>query len=152
MNSFWTQLPERSLAFRGGLLGLAVAVVAAGVLPVAGLVRGRAGLGAAALAAAICSVGAAGALVLSHLLRGPRLAIVSLLMGMAVRTGMPLVLAIAVQCWGGPLAEAGFLYYLLVFYPVTLGVETILSLPQIRGQGSGDRDQGEDSRGCISAG
>ena len=28
---------------------------------------------------------------------------------------------------GGPLADAGFLYYLVVFYPVTLCVETFLS-------------------------
>jgi hypothetical protein len=127
--SFWTELPERSLAFRGGLLGLAVAMLAAGVLPVAGLVGGRIALAAAALAAVVCLVGAASALVISHLLRGPRLALASLLVGMAVRSGMPLVLAIAVQIPGGPLAEAGFLYYLLVFYPVTLSVETVLSLP-----------------------
>ena len=39
------------------------------------------------------------------------------------------IVAVAIQFRGGPLAEAGFLYYLLVFYPVTLVVETVLSLP-----------------------
>ena len=32
---------------------------------------------------------------------------------------------------GGVLAEAGVLVYLLVFYPVTLGVETTLSLASV---------------------
>jgi hypothetical protein len=139
MKTIWAESAGRRLAFRGGVLGLAVAALAAVLLPVAGLMDGRAGVGAAAAAAAVCVAGAASALGISHLLRGPELALPSLLLGMAARTGLPLLLAMVIQFRGGPLADAGFLYYLLVFYPVTLSLETILSLPPNRGQGTGDR-------------
>ena len=129
MKTIWAESAGRRLALRGGVLGLAVAVLAAVLLPVAGWMDGGAGVAAAAVAAAVCMSGAAGALGISHLLRGPELALPSLLLGMAARTGLPLLLAIVIQFRGGPLADAGFLYYLLVFYPVTLSLETVLSLP-----------------------
>ena len=78
----------------------------------------------------MCLVGALLALVISHVLRGPQWALYGVLAGMAVRVGIPSAFALAIIFYGGPLAEGGILYYLLVFYPVTLGVETILSLPQ----------------------
>jgi len=129
MKADWANSTARGLAFRGGVLGVAVAALAAVLLPVAGLVGGRAGVAAAATAAAVCSAGAATALGISYLLRGPGLALPALLLGMTARTGLPLIVAVAIQFRAGPLAEAGFLYYLLVFYPVTLVVETVLSLP-----------------------
>jgi hypothetical protein len=65
----------------------------------------------------------------SHLLRGPKHALAALLAGMAARMGIPLAFGLAIHLQGGPLAEAGLLYYLLVFYPVALAAETALSLP-----------------------
>jgi hypothetical protein len=50
-------------------------------------------------------------------------------LGMALRTGVPFVVGIAVHLHGGPLAQAGLLWYLLMFYPIALVVGTILSLP-----------------------
>ena len=46
--------------------------------------------------------------------------------------GIPFGVGLAIHLGGGPLANAGFLYYLLVFYPVTLAAETGLSLPSTR--------------------
>ena len=51
-----------------------------------------------------------------------------MLVGMLVRMGIPLGAALLVVFRGGPLADAGFLYYLVVFYLVTLTVETFLAL------------------------
>jgi len=48
---------------------------------------------------------------------------------MAARMGIPLAFALACHLRGGLLADAGLLYYLLLFYPVTLGVETAWLLP-----------------------
>ena len=55
-----------------------------------------------------------------------------LLGGIALRAGFPLAVGISVQIVGGALAKAGFLYYLLMFYLATLGVETYLFVPRGR--------------------
>jgi len=49
---------------------------------------------------------------------------------MLIRMGIPLAAALLVFLRGGPLADAGFLYYLVLFYPVTLTAETFLLLPK----------------------
>ncbi len=43
--------------------------------------------------------------------------------------GIPLAVAFFVHFSGGPLADAGFLYYIVAFYAVALTSEIILSLP-----------------------
>jgi hypothetical protein len=55
--------------------------------------------------------------------------VLAMLVSMAARMGIPLVPALAIHLAGGPLANAGLLYYLLVFYPITLAVDVALSLP-----------------------
>ena len=54
------------------------------------------------------------------------------LLGMFARMGIPLLVCIIVYLRGGRLAEAGFVYYLLVFYFVTLVVETVLLVGNAR--------------------
>lgn len=132
MGRWSAKLRNLSLLTRGFLLGLAVVLVYAVLAPVAVCCNGPAGLWAAAAAGAFCLGGAALALVASYLLCGPKYALHGLLVAMAARMGIPLSLGLACQLYGGVLAEAGLLYYLMVFYPVTLGVETALSLPQLR--------------------
>lgn len=124
------RLRSWSLATRAALLGLVVVVVCAAVAPVAWWLSGPLGLAAAAAAAGVCLLGAVLALVVSHLLGGPKAALYGLLFGMALRMGIPLVFAVTIHLKGGVLARSGFLYYLILFYPVTLGVETALSLPK----------------------
>jgi hypothetical protein len=129
MSVWLSNLRRRSLAVR--LLALTLAVVApfAIVGPLAEYLGGPAGLAAAGVAAIACLIGAVTALVVSSVLSGTAFALAALMAGMAARMGMPLGLGLLVHLQGGPLAKAGLLYYLLIFYPITLMVETVLSLP-----------------------
>jgi hypothetical protein len=90
---------------------------------------GCAALTAAALAATLCLAGATFALVISSLLRGPCHAFMALALGTVARLGIPLLPGMMVHLQGGPLAKAGLLYYLLMFYPIALVVEITLSFP-----------------------
>jgi hypothetical protein len=90
--------------------------------------KGVNGLVALFLAALVCWSGAALALAVSGVLRGPSRALAVTLLGMALRVGLPLVAVIVVAMQNGPLAEGGFVVYVLFFYLVTLVVETWLSL------------------------
>jgi hypothetical protein len=84
---------------------------------------------AAGAAVGVCSAGALLAIWINYFLCDPKYALTALLLGMAVNMGVPLAFAVAVQLLGGPLSQAGFLYYLVFFYLLTLGVKTILCLP-----------------------
>ena len=139
MGTWFANLRNRSLPARGAFLGLVMLGMYALVAPVAGYCGGSAGLWAAATAAVLCLAGAGLALVISQALRSPKHALYGMLLGMAARMGVPLAFALACHLHGGALAEAGLLYYLLALYPVTLAIETALSLP------GGDRpDRGHD--------
>ncbi len=59
---------------------------------------------------------------------------------MLPRMGVPLAGALMLQMSPGPLAEAGVMYYLLVFYPITLAIETLLSLPPSKAPSKSPRD------------
>ena len=117
----------------GARLGLLIAVdvvLLAVVASVAGPVAGAAAVLAASAAAVVCLAGAVPALVVSRLLQQHAKALQGMGIAMLLRMGIPLGFAMVIHFQGGGLAEAGFLYYLLLFYPVTLGVETVLSLPK----------------------
>ncbi len=100
------------------------------IVPWAAWQFGLSGMAAAGLAAWICWVGSALALVVAQLLRGPNLALQCMLFSLVLRTGIPLGFAVVVQT-SGLLTRAGLVYYLLFFYLVALGVEVLLSLPEI---------------------
>lgn len=130
MATWLADLKNRSLATRAGMLVLVVLVLYALAAPVAWHLGGSTGVWAASAAAGLCFCGAVLALVIAHLFRAPQHVLYGMLLGMAPRMGIPLGFGLAYHFYGGGLAEAGLLYYLLVFYPITLGVETVLSLPQ----------------------
>jgi hypothetical protein len=132
MNSpgpFLAELRQRSLAVRTTLLGMAVSAFAIGLLPVAASTAGWLGAVALATAAVACLLGASLALLISERWQPPEHVLIALLLGMLARMGFPL--GVALSCLGGgrTLADAGLLYYLLVFFPLTLTIETMLSLP-----------------------
>jgi len=129
------KLQQGGLLLQSAVLGLVVAVAYGLVAPVAGYLAGGGGLTAAAVAAAFCLGGASVALLMAHLFRGPNGALAGVLLGMAARMVIPLGGGYACHANGGPLAEAGLLYYLLVFYPITLALETWLSLPETKPAG-----------------
>lgn len=125
----WREQHRLGLALRCGVLaGIALAVYTL-VAPVAGLRSGTVGLIASGLAGGLCLAGALLALIAGHAASGQS-PLPGLLIGMAARMGIPLLGGLVIFFCGGPLAEAGILYYLLIFYPVTLVAEISLSLPQ----------------------
>lgn len=123
----------RALWVIGSLLLSAVVVV-----PWAYAAHQHWGAISAAAALATCLFGGLLALGLVHLCRGPENVMSQVLLGMLARTGIPLLVCMMVYLQGGRLAEAGFVYYLLAFYFVTLVVETVLLArdprPQVLGK------------------
>jgi len=121
---------------RHGLLAcqIALAIAVALLLAPAGmagsLISGGWGLAAAVVAAVCCWLGAASALAAAVLLADVAGGLAGLLAGMVLRMGIPLTCGLVLHLRNGALAQAGVLYYLLVFYPVTLAVEIALSLPR----------------------
>ena len=93
---------------------------------------GADGVWAASVAAGICLASGILAIGLTALLRGPSLALYAMLVGMLVRMALPLLVGGALQLQGGALAEAGLLLYLTAFYLVTLTMDTVLMVAQIR--------------------
>jgi hypothetical protein len=99
------------------------------VLPLGWLVfRTLLSVGAGAIAASACLLGAYIGLAIDSCLNEPQLLQAKLWLGMSARMGIPLAAALVVHFSGGPLAAAGFLYYIVAFYPVSLAAETLLSL------------------------
>jgi len=129
MKTWFARMRSRGPTTQSAVLTVAVLVLYAAVAPVAGLLSGPAGLAAAALAAGLCWAGAELALLACRRFCDPSRAWLGVLIGMLLRMGLPLLSALVIQVQGGRLAKAGLLLYLLVFYPVTLFIETALSLP-----------------------
>ncbi len=101
----------------------------AAIAPVAWWHDGVMGLLASGGAAAVCLIGAVGALIASDHFRGPACALHGLACSMAARTGLPLLLVLVLGLQQGSLVKAGAVYYVLVFYLVAMAVEIPLSLP-----------------------
>lgn len=103
---------------------------AAVVIPVAYMARDRAGATSAAVALVTCLVSGLLALALGlvRLFRGPNNVVPQVLLGMLPRMGIPLAVCMLVHLQGGAIADAGFVYYILAFYFVTLVVETVLQV------------------------
>jgi hypothetical protein len=106
--------------------------VLAATAPVALRLGGPIALAAAATAAGLCVVGAVTTLILVDRFRTPGGVLAGLWIGVVVRTGAPFAAGMAIHLHGGPLARAGLLWYLLVFYPIALTVGTLLSLPPMK--------------------
>lgn len=100
----------------------------AALFPVAYHASAIDGVAALGVAAAACLMPTLLALLIGELLPGPEFAMHNLGIGMFLRMGVPMGVCVVVYATGGPLAEAGMAYYLLVFYPVLLTVEVGLML------------------------
>jgi hypothetical protein len=129
MTAWLCNLRNRSVALRGVILALVVLAALGAATPIAIRLGGLPALGAAAIAAALCLAGSAAALLIIDRFRTPGSALVALWIGMAVRTGVPFLVGVPIHLHGGPLAQAGLLWYLLLFYLVVLVAGTFLSLP-----------------------
>lgn len=127
-------LATQSMAL--SVVSVASIVVVAGV---AALIDGRSGVLAAVAAGAACFAGGEMGLVVCRLLRGLRPGFAGFVAAMLPRMGIPLACGVLLHIRRHPLAEAGFLMYVLVLYPVILAAETILSLPAGPGSSGGTR-------------
>jgi hypothetical protein len=87
---------------------------------------------AAALAAAICWLGATLAMLCTAWLRGPQGALYAMLFGMFFRMGLPLGAGLLLSFGSAELKAAGFIGLVLGFYLVTLAAETLLVLPLVQ--------------------
>jgi hypothetical protein len=100
------------------------------VTSVAYAISGRQGCIAASVAALLCLAGAELALLVMHLgrRRSVRAALIAMLGAMGLRLAIPLSGSVIIRLAKGPLLEAGALYYLIVFYVVTLAIEIPLEM------------------------
>ncbi|MBN2578247.1 MAG: hypothetical protein JXB10_04580 [Pirellulales bacterium] len=89
----------------------------------------KAGLQAVVAAGGLCLLGALLALPCTILAKNPKFALLGALLGMAIRSGIPLGFGIGLHFLYSPLAKTGFLYYLVVFYIPLLALETYWSVP-----------------------
>ncbi len=125
------KLREMSLSAKLATLAAVEAAALAVAAPVAWFAQGRFGILAAAIAAFSCLLGGSLALAICGLFRDPRQAFVGVLLGMLFGMGLPLAVGVGCRLAGGALAEAGVMFYLLFFFPITLTVKTVLSLPNV---------------------
>lgn len=94
--------------------------------------NGLAGIGAASAAALVFAVCGSVSQAIGDRLQQQGKALAALGVGMALRTGVPLAIGLFWKVTDSVLAQAGVVYYLLAFYLVTLAVETVLAVSQLR--------------------
>jgi len=111
---------------------LVALVLFAVVSPIAFSVAGVHGVVVSACALAICLGGMLAALITGDWLVGERWAIVNVIVGMVMRMALPLGAFVVVQGADGSLAQGGFGYNLLVYYPALLAAETLLNVARLR--------------------
>jgi hypothetical protein len=134
------------LPARTGVLVVIMLVAYALAAPVAWFGGGTDSLFAAAVALAVCLGGGLAALVACELLRGPHQVLSRLVLGMLLRMGVPLGIFLIIHQQGGLLVEAGIVYYLVPFYLVMLGVETLMAARQIPATPGGLEGVNQDGR------
>jgi hypothetical protein len=69
------------------------------------------------------------ALLVQEVFSSPQMVLLHVAVAFLFRMGLPLALGMVVYLQKGRLAEAGFVFYLLAFYLLTLGAGTCLGLP-----------------------
>jgi hypothetical protein len=114
------------------VLILIALVMFAAVSPFAYFMAGVHGIVVSVCAMAVCLGGMLSALIAGDWLSGERRVLLNVGVGMVLRMGIPLGTFMAVHWAGGRLAEGGFGYNLLVYYPVLLASETVLNLARLR--------------------
>jgi hypothetical protein len=70
----------------------------------------------------------AAGILIGELFHGPSEALLKLVAGMFLRMAIPLAACVVVQLSGGPLAAAGFVFYVMEFYFVALPIDTLMAV------------------------
>jgi hypothetical protein len=137
-------LRGRSVSVRLAVLTVSVLAAYALLVPLAFHLGGKFLLVAAASAAALCLAGSAAGLIVIDRLHGPVGALAGMCLAMLFRAVIPFSVGLAIHLRGGLLAQAGLLWYLVVFYLVTLAVGTFLSLPATKAPARTREDKREE--------
>jgi hypothetical protein len=124
----WNYLRKQGIFARSAALLIFEIAIFAGITPFLWMYGPARSIVAAGAAAGVCTGGALLAIWIDHFFSDQKFALSTLLIGMSINMGIPLALALAVQFQDGPMRQAGFIYYLLFFYLLTLSARTILSL------------------------
>lgn len=122
-------LRNRSITVRAAVLTVTVLAVYLPVAAAVGLLAGPAGVVDCSAAAFACFLGATIALFISHFMRGPIPALLGAMLGMLARMAFPLAMAVAYMIVSSSRPDPAPLCWLLIFYPVTLTAEIMLSIP-----------------------
>ncbi len=125
------KLAGLGLVAQSAVIGCALLVVWLLLAPLAIGVSGTFGLQAALLAALCCWLGAQFSLLIAALIRGGASLLQRILLGLVARAMFPLVVGTALHIRNPELATAGLIFYVLVFYMVTLAVDTALLIAQV---------------------
>ncbi|MBI3836304.1 MAG: hypothetical protein HY288_00025 [Planctomycetia bacterium] len=128
----WNRLALLGLAGQAAVVSGIVAIVWLLAAPVAYEISGVRGLVTAACGATVCLIGAQLALFITSLFRGSSAAMYALVLAMLARTIIPLLLGVVLHRQVPALAQAGIIFYLLVFYMATLATETVLMLAHVQ--------------------
>ena len=109
---------------------LLISVVAAWVLGSSFVIQrsGTDGVMAVSLAAAICFTSSVTALIVTGLTRNPSHSLHGPLFAILLRMAPPFAFIAVLRVVGGVLVEAGVCGWIVVFYLLTLSIETALSL------------------------
>jgi hypothetical protein len=104
------------------------------VLAVAAIWRGQTGAQWALVALAICAVAALPSVVFGRFIRGPQAALWAMLLGMGFRMTAALAGCLLVNAFWHDGIEAGFGWYLVAAYLITLMAETLFIASAPRSQ------------------
>ena len=118
------RISEMGLVAQAGSMTLVIACLCLASLPIAISVSGADGAMATFLAAAIVSVASAAGIALGGLCYGKHDAVMKLLLGMVIRMLIPLIGCLLVLILSPRMRNAGFAFYVLVFYLLALPIET----------------------------
>jgi hypothetical protein len=128
----WQRLGSMCLAAQMALLAALVVAVSLLLAPCGYALRGEAGLISVGVAAGIALVAAELALIGGWMCTGPAAVMYGMLVGMSARMIVALLVGVPLQLGVRPLAEGAMILFLVVFYLLTLAVETVLLVARIR--------------------
>ncbi len=131
MSGRWDGLRSAGFAVQSIVLGAALALSYLLIGPLAHSLSGTPGVMAAALAAALCFVGAEVGLFVCHRFHASSVHYFGPLAAMLPRMGIPLIGGLLLQKSFPALAPLGFLFYTLAFFLVALSIETLMALPAV---------------------
>jgi hypothetical protein len=133
---FWHALGRQGFVVESGIIAGVVAAVWLLLGLVGYALAGTECLVSAGVAAGVSFLAAEFALAIGRLFRGPAAAMYGMVAGMFARMSVALAFAVVLQRGLPLLADTAMIAYLLVFYLVTLAVETALLVAKIRPESS----------------